>query len=166
MQRTVFALIVATCFGLAVGTKSTGVDAAPASVKPFDPLLGWWIGQGRLGFNNGKTEAVKCRATYKLLDGDSVLRQLVRCASASGKVEVESKIRGDGDLLSGTWLERTHKISGHLDGKILPHGFRVFVKGEEIQANMTVLVRGARHVVEIQFLNSALVGLTLIFNRG
>jgi len=166
MPRTIFAFVLMTLFGMALGSTPNTVDAAPAAAKPFDPLLGWWKGEGRLGFENGKTEAVKCRATYKLLNDSNVLRQLVRCASASGKVEIESKILGDGDLLSGTWAERTHKISGQLDGKILPHGFRVFVTGQEIQANMTVLVRGARHVIEIQFLNSALVGLTLVFNRG
>ena len=148
-----------------VGLSPSGAVAAPKPVGPFDALLGWWIGKGRLGFTNGKTEEVKCRATYVLADESDRLRQVVRCASPSGKVEVESAITAEGDSLTGTWRERTYNFEGQLDGQTVPNGFRVVVKGEDVKANMTVLVRGNRHVVEIQFSESALVGLTMIFTR-
>ena len=148
-----------------VGLSPVGAVAAPTPVGPFDALLGWWIGKGRLGFTSGKTEEVKCRATYVLADNNDRLRQVVRCASPSGKVEVESTIAAAGDSLSGTWRERTYNFNGQLEGQTVPNGFRVAVTGDDVKANMTVLVRGDRHVVEIQFSESTLVGLTMIFRR-
>ena len=132
----------------------------------FRPLLGWWIGDGRLGFRNGKTETVKCRATYRSLQTGQELRQVVRCASASGKVEVESLIALKGKQLSGIWNEKTYNFAGNISGSTVPGGFRVRVSGSDINANMTVIVRGNRHLVEIQFSNSTLIGLTMVFNRG
>ncbi len=156
-------LVLLSC--ILVALAPAGAVAAPKPVGPFDALVGWWIGKGRLGFTNGKTEEVKCRATYVLADKANNVRQVVRCASPSGKVEVESAISAQGGRLSGNWRERTYDFNGALDGKLLPSGFRVAVTGDDVKANMTVLVRGDRHVVEIQFSESSLVGLTMIFTR-
>ena len=134
--------------------------------QPFRPLLGWWIGNGRLGFTNGKTETVRCRAVYRALKTGQQLRQVVRCASASGKVEVESSITLDDEKLHGTWSEKTYNFNGDLTGRMVPGGFRVKVSGSDVKANMTVVVRGDRHLVEIQFSASSLIGLTMVFNRG
>jgi hypothetical protein len=143
------------------------VAAAADRDRPFDSLAGWWIGQGRLGFKEGKTEAVKCRATYKLTDANGrKLHQTVRCASASGKVEIESSILSDGKSLSGTWSEQTYNISGELSGQLVPAGFRVAVAGDQISAEMTIAVREQRHIVEIRFVDSTLLGLTMMFSRG
>ena len=40
-------------------------DVATYNFDFLHPLLGWWTGKGRLGFSNGKTEGVKCRATHR-----------------------------------------------------------------------------------------------------
>ncbi len=143
---------------------NTALSAANET-KPFNALAGWWIGKGRLGFKDGQTEMVKCRATYKLGQAGRSLKQTVRCASASGRVDIVSEVQGDGQDLRGTWTERAYEMSGELTGRVLPTGFRVVVTGADLKANMTVLVRGNRHVVEVQFHNSTLIGLSLVFAR-
>ena len=47
-----------------------------------------------------------------------------------------------------------------------PRGFRVAVKGEALNANMDIVLIGAKQVIEIQFINSSLIGLTLILEKG
>lgn len=152
---------------LAAAVMMPGRASAQFSVAPaFRPFLGWWIGNGRLGFTNGKTEMVRCRAVYRALQTGQQLRQVVRCASASGKVEVESLIELVDDSLRGTWSEKTYNFSGDLTGQTVPGGFRVKVSGQDVKANMTVVARGDRHLVEIKFRESSLIGLTMVFNRG
>ena len=51
-------------------------------------MPGRWVGEGRLGFKDGKIEAVKCRATYFLADNADELKQNIRCATTAGKIEV------------------------------------------------------------------------------
>jgi hypothetical protein len=145
-------------------------DKAPAigdaKTSPFAALPGRWVGDGRLGLKNGKIETVKCRATYFLSDDSKQLKQNIRCASASGKIEVKSVVVHNGDKLTGTWNELMYNLGGELSGAVTPRGFRISVKGSGLTANMDVIVMNERQIVEIQFFNSSLRGLTLVLKKG
>jgi len=146
------------------------VDAAPQSVGPFANLDGWWGGVGRLRFKDGKTEDVKCRATYFIEgQGGEELKQTIRCASGSGKIEVKSTVRHSAGKLSGEWTEVMYNVNGVLEGEVTPRGYRVTVKGTEgttLSANMDIIVKDKRQMVEIQFFSETLIGLTLMLNKG
>jgi len=145
-------------------------DAAPQSVGPFASLDGWWGGIGRLRFKDGKTEDVKCRATYFIEgEGGNELNQTIRCASASGKIEVKSAIRHAEGKLTGAWNEVMYNVNGVLEGEVTPRGYRVTVKGTEgttLSANMDIIVKDKRQMVEIQFFSETLIGLTLMLSKG
>jgi len=138
--------------------------AEPAS--PFDKLIGRWVGEGRLGVRNGKTEQVKCRVTYLQQKPEDPLQQTIRCASAGGSVEVRSWVTHADGMLSGTWEELERKWKGEIAGAVTPRGFKVAVKGEDLKANMDIVLLGAKQVIEIQFIESSLIGLTLILEKG
>jgi hypothetical protein len=145
------------------------VRAAPQSVGPFVNLDGWWGGIGRLRFKDGKTEDVKCRATYFIEGEGNDLKQTIRCASASGKIEVKSTIRHANGKLNGEWHEAMYNINGRLEGDVTPRGYRVTVTGTEnttLSANMDIIVKDKRQMVEIQFFSETLIGLTLMLNKG
>ena len=136
--------------------------------SPFDRLAGRWLGEGRFGTRNGNTEAVKCRVAY-VLSGTSHddLKQTIRCAAASGSIEVQSQVSHIAGKLSGTWKELTRDMSGDLSGDVTSNGFRVAVRGASLRANMTIImVSDVKQVVEIQFMDSALIGLRLILEKG
>jgi hypothetical protein len=138
---------------------------APAKDPPFAALIGWWNGEGKLGFKDGQTEVVKCRATY--LAGDAgKLDQTIRCAAASGAIEVRASVAEAEGKLTGTWVERVHNLSGDIAGEVTPRGFRVRVSGSQMTAGMDIMVRGERQIVEIHFYDSTLVGLTLLLQKG
>jgi hypothetical protein len=150
-------------------TAAPAVDAAPQSVGPFASIDGWWGGEGRLRFKDGKTEQVKCRATYFIEGEGNQLKQTIRCASGSGKIEVKSTVRHADGKLSGEWTEVMYNVTGVLDGEVTPRGYRVTVKGTEgttLSANMDIIVKDRRQMVEIQFFSDTLVGLTLLLNKG
>lgn len=136
------------------------------TASPFKDLPGRWVGDGRLGFKEGKFEAVKCRATYFLSDDGIELKQNVRCASASGNVEVKSEIKHNAGALTGTWNELIYNLGGDLSGQVTPTGFRITVRGEGLTANMEVIVREGKQIIEIQFFSNTLIGLTLVLTKG
>ena len=143
--------------------------AAPAranDASPFESLIGRWVGDGRLGVRNGKTEQVKCRVTYLHQKSEDPLQQTIRCASAGGSVEVRSWVTHAAGILSGTWEELERKWKGEIAGKVTPRGFKVAVKGDNLTANMDIVVLGSRQIIEIQFIGSTLIGLTLILEKG
>jgi hypothetical protein len=42
----------------------------------------------------------------------------------------------------------------------------VAITGSELKANMDIIVKDARQIIEIQFVESSLIGLTLILTKG
>jgi|GEM_PF-2386550 len=145
------------------------VWAGPAAADdegPFARLAGRWLGEGRLGVRNGQAEKVKCRVTYFVSEQGAQVRQTIRCAADSGSVEVQSTVHHAGDKLTGTWKELSRNWSGDVAGSVTPNGFKVAVKGSELNANMDIILRNDRQIIEIQFMDSSLIGLTLVLTRG
>jgi hypothetical protein len=142
---------------------------APASAEepsPFTKVVGRWLGEGRLGIRDGPTEHVKCRVTYIVSEQGAQVRQTIRCATESGSVEVQSTVTHASGNLTGTWKELSRDWSGELTGSVTANGFKVAVKGTELNANMDIIVKDTRQIIEIQFINSSLIGLTLILTKG
>ena len=161
MLKYFLAILVFACAGI-VGTAHAQVP----DDAPFKTLIGWWGGEGRLGFKEGKTETVKCRVTYLEGATNSEVTQTIRCASPSGKVEIKSTVTANGKQVSGTWSEQVYNFNGDLNGQITDRGFRVSVAGNDLRANMDVIVKDKLQVIEIQFDTKALVGMTLILKKG
>jgi hypothetical protein len=155
-------LMVAAC-GLAL---RLAAPAAAVGVSPLEGLAGRWVGEGRLGAKGNSTEQVKCRVNYVYTKESDELKQSIRCASAGGNVEVQSSVSHADGKLTGTWQELVRNWSGDLTGVVTPRGFKVQVRGESLAANMDIIVIGKRQVVEIQFIDSSLIGLTLVLERG
>ena len=140
--------------------------AAAVDVSPLEHLEGRWVGEGRLGVRGNTTEQVKCRVTYVYArDGDQ-LKQSIRCASAGGNVEVQSVVSHLAGKLTGSWKELVRNMSGELAGTATPRGFKVSVRGDSLNANMDIILRDSKQLIEIQFINSSLLGLTLVLERG
>ncbi len=153
------AILAALCFA---------IPLVPASAveSPFSKLAGRWTGEGILGFKSSPPEKVKCRATYFINDAKDELKQTIRCATSGGSVEVISNIKNTGGKLSGHWQETTRNFAGDLSGEITPKGLRIKVEGTDLNANMDIVVKDKMQVVEIQFVNTTLVGLSLIMKKG
>src|SRR5215510_10877003 len=140
-------------------------SSAPAQeTSPFAKLAGRWLGEGRLGYAGGKVGTVKCRVTYIVTDAQA--RQTIRCATEGDTVEVQSVVMHGSGSINGTWRELSRNWSGELSGSVTANGFKVAIRGAELNANMDVIVRDGRQIIEIQFINSSLIGLTLVLNKG
>jgi hypothetical protein len=156
--------------GAGAETDDSAAPSRPAPVQksaPFKELPGRWVGEGRIGLKDGQTEKVQCRATYFVNAAGNELKQNVRCASASGKIEVKSLVNANKDgKLSGTWNELVYNLGGEMTGEVTERGLRIVVRAGDLTANMDVMVMNDRQIVEIQFFNSTLRGLTLILKKG
>lgn len=167
LATAVLALSIATGLIPAASQPLSADSAQPASISgALADLPGRWTGEGRLGFKDGKAETVTCRATYFAATDAPGLKQTIRCASPSGKIELKSRLEEKDGLLSGEWSEEIYNLNGALEGKVTERGLIVKVKGENLDANMDVIVKDNRQIVEIQFHNTSLIGLTLVLTRS
>lgn len=145
---------------------SLAVDGARSAAQwPPSEFLGRWTGEGRLGFKDGKFESVTCRVTY-IAEEAVKLKQTVRCATSGAKIEVLSTITETAGALSGTWTETVYDMKGDISGKRTDQGFRVQVTSDRLAANMDLLLIDDTQLVEIQFHDSTLLGLTLKLKKG
>lgn len=162
--------VAALAMGLVLGAgaeKSRAEEAQPAALSgALAGLPGLWTGQGRLGFKDGKAETVTCRATYFAATDAPGLKQTIRCASPSGKIELKSRLEEKEGALSGEWSEEMYNLKGALQGNVTERGLKVTVKGDDLNANMDVIVKDDRQIVEIQFHNTSLIGITLVLTRS
>jgi hypothetical protein len=170
-SNLIYARFSTTALSAAVLASAVAVASFPGasianSPSSLEHLAGRWTGDGRLGFKDGKAETVSCRATYVTAEATAELKQTIRCASASGKIEVKSSVTEKNGALTGTWTELIYNMSGELTGQVTPRGLRVAVKGPDLDANMDVIVKDTKQVIEIQFHNTTLVGLTLILTKS
>ena len=156
-------LTLAAILGIAVWRP---LPASAVDISPLEALAGRWVGEGRLGVKGNPTEQVKCRVTYVYVQDGDQLKQSIRCASAGGNVEVHSVVSHVAGKLTGTWQEVVRNMSGDLSGAVTPRGFKVNVRGADLTANMDIILVNAKQVIEIQFINSSLLGLTLVLERG
>jgi hypothetical protein len=143
-------------------------DAAATAVEtggPFDKLAGRWTGEGRLGIRGDKTEVVKCRVTYFVSGQGSGLRQTIRCASAGGSIEVQTQVVHADGRLTGSWKELVRDMQGELKGTVTEKGFKVTATGGDLTANMVIILRESKQIIEIQFIGTPLIGLTLSLTK-
>ena len=143
---------------------ATSVSAHDGSV--FEPYLGRWVGDGRLGMRGGETEQVKCRVTYIRGATLASVKQSIRCASAAGSIEVQSEVTESEGILTGTWKEHLHDLSGDVTGTASERGLRLRIRSQNFSANMSIALREERQVIEIHFIEGTLIGLTLSLTRG
>lgn len=163
--------LVATATGLvAVMLIATEVLSADAP-GPFEQFAGRWVGEGRLGIrapDNSQinTELVKCRVTYQPSDHGHTLHQAIRCAAQGGNIEVQTDVKHANGTVSGTWKEMTRDWAGEVTGTAAGKALRVRITSENLSAHMNIQLREAKQVIEIQFINSSLIGLTLLLSPG
>jgi hypothetical protein len=139
-------------------------SAAAQGASPFTRLAGRWLGEGRLGYAGGRTETVKCRVTYVVSEAQA--RQTIRCSTEGDTVEVQAVVTYASGSIKGAWRELSRNWNGELSGSITEKGFKVSIRGSEFNANMDIIVNDNRQIIEIQFINSSLIGLTLVLNKG
>jgi len=131
--------------------------------NPFDILLGTWTGSGELALEGGKWESIKCNAYYT--GGGRKLGVAVRCASASYRVEIRSKLSRAGDKISGTWEERTYNAAGSVSGRTLGDRLDILIRNGGFSGTMSISYDGSHQTVKISTEGINLKGVKMTLSR-
>jgi len=137
-MRKVFRLPrTALAFALAAVTM-VATSAVPVLAGPIDQLPGRWSGWGSIQLSNGQSEQVKCVATYFVENAGKAVRQNLRCASSSYKIDAVANMKVNGNAVTGDWQERTHSNSGSINGRISGNNFKLAITGPNFNAGMAL----------------------------
>ena len=150
------------------GAQSRATVGSAPSESPFAQLAGGWAGAGTIDLANGKSEPIKCRASYDVLETQSKLQLNLHCASQSYNFDLRASATYSGDAITGTWSESTRNAAGTLSGKVEGAGFRVVAKGQTFRADLNLVTQGNKQSVTIksQDEKAEVRGATIALQRG
>lgn len=123
--------------------------AYPGLTAPVNDLAGRWSGWGSITMANGSSEQVKCVATYFIEGGGAQVRQNLRCASTSYKIDATAKLNNANGQLTGEWEEKTYAAIGSVAGRFHGTGFNVSIQGPAFSAAMAVTTTSCKQSISI-----------------
>ncbi len=126
--------------------------ACPSGAAHADVVAdieGRWSGWGSIVMAGGASEQVRCVVHYAAGDGGGTLRQSLKCASASTRVDAEAELKLSGGEISGTWSEHTHKAEGSVRGRASDAGLNLTIEGDRFSAAMAVTTAGCKQSITI-----------------
>lgn len=126
------------------------LTTAPVRADVVSDMAGRWSGWGSVKLTNGKTERVKCVATYFIKNGGAQIDQNLRCASSDYKIDAVATYDVAGSDVTGVWEERTHSSKGRVAGKLVSNGFRLSVAGDAFTAQMVVTSSRCKQSINIE----------------
>lgn len=135
--------------GAFTGVATTLVLALASHAAPINDLPGRWSGWGSVTMSNGTSEQVKCVATYFVDGGGAQVRQNLRCASTSYKIDATAKLNNADGQLTGEWEEKTYAAIGSVAGRFTGNGFNVSIQGPAFSAAMAVTTTGCKQSISI-----------------
>ena len=125
--------------------------AGPALAEsPFAGLTGSWSGNGKITANNGASERIRCRGTYRASESGSTLALRLRCAGDSYKFEIASDINYDGGSISGSWSETTRQVHGSISGRATANHITAQTSAVGFNAAVSIATRGNSQSVIIR----------------
>lgn len=132
---------------------------------PFAGFSGAWSGTGTVALSDGTTERIRCKADYKVDGTGKALKQSLRCASDSYKIDLSSDVTSSGGRISGNWSEASRNINGSLQGTAGGGQIQVFVEANGFAANLTLRTSGNRQTVQISS-KGEIRGVNITMVRG
>ncbi len=155
-RHTAVAMIAATV------SLAGGFGAQAAS--PFETLTGSWTGGGRVTFEGGQSERLRCNAHYRSSGGGNRLGLSIRCASASNAFDLQGDLVYRGGHVSGSWNERTLGASGDATGRADSNRVVLRFSGSA-SGSMSVALSGKSQTVTIASQGTALRAINVSLRR-
>ena len=147
---------------LVAGTLSVTPSLGAAGAFAF--LSGSWSGSGSIRLDDGRSEALKCKAYYSP-KGDETLGLALRCASSSNKIELRAQLTASGNRVAGHWEERTFNASGTVAGHASGANMKLSINGGGFSGSMAVSTDGRSQVISVATQGVALKGVSVNLRR-
>lgn len=140
----------ATAAGIALVLAATAAEAKSAS--PFAGLAGGWSGGGSASFEGGRSERLRCTASYR--PSGNTLGMTIRCANPSINLQLNGNLRYRNGRVTGSWSESSTGAGGSAVGRATASSVRLRIGGD-VAGNLAVTYSGSSQSVSISTNGSA-----------
>jgi len=153
---------VALTFSLAATTAHTD------NLSPLTKLAGQWAGNGTIDLANGAREAIKCRASYDVLEEKNNVQLSIRCASDSYNFDMHASATLASNAITGSWNEVSRNVAGKISGTATGDRIDVQADSSAFSAGLTLTTHGNKQsvVIKSKEANAAVKGATISLQRS
>jgi len=151
--------------GAVLGFALLGAWGTAQAASAFTGLGGSWSGSGHIKLDSGQREAIRCSANYVTRSGGNAMGLSLRCASASGRVDLRANLEARGSRVTGTWEERSYGVSGDVSGVANGGNLRL-VFGGSLSGAMLVTTSGNSQSISVRTDTTALQGVNVSLRRN
>ena len=137
----------------------------PCPVGAICGFNGSWSGNGTVALSDGKTERIRCKASYNVNSTGLGLKQTLRCASDSYKFDLSTDVTSQGNRISGNWSEASRNLFGNLQGTAGGGQIEVFVEASGFAASVTLRTTGNKQTVQISS-KGEIRGVNITMSKG
>ena len=123
-------------------------SAGHAQSSAFAGMAGSWSGGGTVMLDDGSSERIRCRATYRV-NGPNMEMSLT-CASDAYKFNLSANVVDRGGAVSGNWSESSRNVSGSIEGHGGGGNFQVVASAAGFNANISLRTAGNKQSVTMR----------------
>jgi len=99
---------------------------------------------------DGSIERIGCNSANAVNANGRVIEQNLRCSSRRFRLDITSNVVSVGGLLSGTWVEATHRVWGNASGHANRAEIRANVAGTGFAARINVRTKGGKQSITME----------------
>jgi hypothetical protein len=119
-----------------------------AQSSAFAGMAGTWSGPGTVTLDDGSSERIRCRATYKV-SGASMEMSLT-CASDAYRFNLLAAVVAQGGEVNGTWSETSRNIGGSIQGRGAGGSFQVIAQAAGFGASIALRTIGNKQQIAMK----------------
>jgi hypothetical protein len=116
-----------------------------AQSSTFAGMAGNWNGGGTVSLDDGSSERIRCRATYKV-NGASMDMSLT-CASDAYKFNLLAAVVAQGGEVTGSWSETSRNVGGSIQGHGANGSFQVIAQSAGFSSNIALRTTGNKQSI-------------------
>ena len=119
-----------------------------AQSSTFAGMAGTWSGPGTVTLDDGSSERIRCRSTYKVIGAS--MEMALTCASDAYRFNLQAAVVSAGGEVSGTWSETSRNIGGTIQGRGAGGSFQVTAQAAGFAANISLKTTGNKQQIALR----------------
>ena len=136
--------LAAAAFFLAAGAASPGHAQASA----FSGMAGNWSGGGTVTLDDGSSERIRCRASYRV--SGASMDMVLACASDAYKFNLQAAVVAAGGEVTGTWSETSRNVGGSIQGRGAQGSFQVVAQAAGFNSSISLKTAGSKQQIAMR----------------
>ena len=119
-----------------------------AQSSAFAGMAGTWSGPGTVMLDDGSSERIRCRATYKV-NGASMDMSLT-CASDAYRFNLLAAVVAQGGEITGNWSETSRNVGGSIQGRGANGSFQVNAQAAGFTSSIALKTAGNKQSIAMK----------------